>query len=301
MHLSLGAIQYLWPRQTVEDFYQLQLKSPVDIIYLGETVCAKRRSLKTAEWIDLAKQLAQSGKQVVLSTLTLIEAKSDMAGVKRLCNNGDLLVEANDIAAVQLMAEQTLPFVGGPSLNIYNAHTLRLLYKQGLIRWVMPVELNAETLKAILADAESMGLGGKIETEVFSFGRMPLAYSARCFTARYRQLPKDDCQLVCQDYAEGLPMDSQEGQAFFTINGIQTQSGRIQHLLPHWQQMQQIGVDIMRLSPQPRYMNEIVQRYAQVIKGESVNTEIGPWITAPACDGYWCGKSGMDYIAVAAE
>ncbi|AFI83322.1 U32 family peptidase [Methylophaga nitratireducenticrescens] len=301
MRLSLGAIQYLWPRQTVEDFYQLQLKSPVDIIYLGETVCAKRRFLKTAEWIELAKQLAQSGKQIVLSTLTLIEARSDMASVKRLCNNGDLLVEANDIGAVQLMAEQTLPFVGGPSLNIYNAHTLKQLYKQGLIRWVMPVELDAETLKAILADAESLGLGGKIETEVFSFGRMPLAYSARCFTARYRQLPKDDCQLVCQDYAEGLPMDSQEGQAFFTINGIQTQSGRIQHLLPHWQQMQQIGVDIMRLSPQPHDMNEIVQRYAQVLNGESKNTEVESWLNAPACDGYWSGQSGMDYIAVVAE
>lgn len=301
MRLSLGAIQYLWPRQSVEDFYQLQLKSPIDIIYLGETVCAKRRFLKTAEWIELAKQLAQSGKQVVLSTLTLIEAKSDMASVKRLCNNGDFLMEVNDIGAVQLMAEQTLPFVGGPSLNIYNAQTLRLLYKQGLIRWVMPVELDAKTLKAILADAAAMGLDGKIETEVFSFGRMPLAYSARCFTARYRQLPKDDCQLVCQDYAEGLPMDSQEGQVLFTINGIQTQSGRIQHLLPHWQQMQQIGVDIMRLSPQPRYMDEIVQHYAQVIQGKAMNTEIEPWVTAPACDGYWCGKPGMDYIAVEVE
>lgn len=300
MRLSLGAIQYLWPRQTVEDFYQSQVDSPVDIIYLGETVCAKRRYLKTTEWIDLAKELAKSGKQVVLSTLTLIEAKSDMAGVKRLCNNGDIAVEANDMGAVQLMADQTLPFVAGPSLNIYNAYTLKLLHKQGLIRWVMPVELNAETLKDILVDAEAMGLAEKIETEVFSFGHMPLAYSARCFTARFRNLPKDDCQLVCKDYPEGLAMDSQEGEVFFTINGIQTQSGRIQHLLPHWQQMQQIGVDIIRLSPQPQYMDEIIQRYSQVIQGLSTDTDIKSWLNSPACDGYWCGEPGMDYIAVTA-
>ena len=65
MQLSLGTIQYFWPRQTVEDFYQLHVNSPVDIIYLGETVCAKRRFIKTTEWIDLAKELALAGKQIV--------------------------------------------------------------------------------------------------------------------------------------------------------------------------------------------------------------------------------------------
>lgn len=300
MRLSLGAIQYFWPRQTVEDFYQAQINSPVDIIYLGETVCAKRRFIKTAEWIDLAKELASAGKQVVLSTLTLIEARSDMAGVKRLCNNGELAVEANDMGAVQLMVDQALPFIGGPALNIYNAHTLKLLQQQGLTRWVMPVELDAETLKAILADADTMGIKDKIETEVFSFGRMPLAYSARCFTARFRHLPKDDCQLVCQDYPEGLQMDSQEGEQFFTINGIQTQSGRVQDLLPYWQQMQEIGVDIMRLSPQPHFMNEVIERFAQVIDGQLTDTDLQAWLSAPACDGYWLGQPGMDFIATEA-
>ena len=297
MRLSIGPIEYLWPRQTVEDFYHLHVKSPIDVIYLGETVCSKRRNLKIADWIDLAKELAQSGKQVVLSTLTLIEAKSEMAGVKRLCNNGDLLVEANEIGAVQLMADQKLPFVAGPSLNIYNAYTLKLLHKQGLIRWVMPVELNAETLSDILTDAETMKIRHKIETEVFSFGRLPLAYSARCFTARFRNIAKDDCRFVCQDYPEGLAMDSQEGQEFFTINGIQTQSGRVQHLLPHWQQMQQIGVDIMRISPQWQHTDKIIERYHHVIHGKSSDTDVQPWLKTPVCDGYWRGESGMDFIA----
>jgi len=301
MKLSLGAIQYFWPRQTVEDFYQAQIDSPVDIIYLGETVCSKRRFLKPAEWIDLAKELSAIGKQVVLSTLTLIEAKSDMAGVQRLCNNGDIAVEANDMGAVQLMADKSLPFVAGPTLNIYNAHTLKVLHQQGLMRWVMPVELDANTLKDILADADEMGIKDKIETEVFSFGHMPLAFSARCFTARFRKLAKDDCQLVCQDYPEGLAMDSQEGEQFFTINGIQTQSGKIQHLLPHWKQMEEVGVDIMRLSPQPNHMTDIVQRYAQVINGESTDIDVESLLSAPACDGYWRGEPGMDYIETQAE
>jgi len=298
MRLSLGPILYLWPRQTIEDFYQQHIDSAVDVIYLGETVCAKRRSLKPAEWIELAKELAKSGKQIVLSTLALIEAGSDLGNVKRLCNNGELLVEANEMGAVQLMADQKLPFVAGPSLNIYNAYTLKQLHNQGLIRWVMPVELNAATLADILSDAEALGIRDQIETEVFSYGRLPLAYSARCFTTRFRKIPKDNCQFVCQDYPEGLPMDSQEGEAFFNINGIQTQSGRIQHLLPHWQEMQKLGVDLMRISPQPQHTGEIIKRYNEVIKGESQDTDIQEYLSAPACDGYWRGQSGMDYIAV---
>jgi len=301
MRLSLGPILYLWPRQTIEDFYQQHLNSAIGVIYLGETVCAKRRSLKPAEWIELAKELSKSGKQIVLSTLALIEAGSDLGNVKQLCNNGELLVEANEMGAVQLMVDQKLPFVAGPSLNIYNAYTLKQLQNQGLIRWVMPVELNATTLADILCDAETLGIRDNIETEVFSYGRLPLAYSARCFTTRYRNIAKDNCQFVCQDYPEGLPMDSQEGEAFFNINGIQTQSGRIQHLLPHWQQMQELGVDLMRISPQPQHTGEIIKRYDEVIQSTSQDTDIQKYLSAPACDGYWRGLSGMDYIATSEQ
>lgn len=297
MRLSLGPVLYFWSRPTLEDFYQQHINSPVDVIYLGETVCAKRRSLKPAEWIELGKQLAKSGKQIVLSTLALVEAGSDLSGVKQLCSNGELLVEANEMGAVQLMAEQKLPFVAGPSLNIYNAYTLKELHKKGLSRWVMPVELDATTLADIVNDAQTLGFGDDIETEVFAFGRLPLAYSARCFTARFRNVPKDNCQFVCQDYPEGLAMDSQEGEAFFNINGIQTQSGRIQHLLPHWQQMQELGVDLLRISPQPAHTTEIIQRYHQNINNASQDNDIKHYLSAPACDGYWRGESGMDYIA----
>lgn len=292
MRLSLGPLLYLWSKQAVETFYQQALESPLDIIYLGETVCAKRRNLKPADWIALARELAQSGKQVVLSTLALIEAGSDMSGVKRLCNNGELLVEANEMGAVQLMAEQKLPFVAGPGLNIYNAYSLKRLHNSGLVRWVMPVELGAKTLSDILTDAQTLGIADQIETEVFCYGRLPLAYSARCFTARYRNIPKDACEFVCADYPEGLAMDSQEGEALFSINGIQTQSGRVQHLLPHWQQLQAVGVDIMRLSPQVDHMPDIIQDYYQTIHAEP-GVEAQAYLNAELCDGYWRGESGM--------
>lgn len=296
MQLSLGPILYFWERETIEQFYTQMIDSPVDVIYLGETVCHKRRSFKAVEWIELAKQLSSQGKQVVLSTLALVEAGSELGGVKRLCCNGELLVEANEMGAVKLLSEQKLPFVGGATLNIYNAHTLKYLVGMGLRRWVMPVELSRDTLADILDDARKLGIDNYPETEVFSFGHMPLAYSARCFTARHHNLPKDNCQLKCLDYPEGLTMHSQEGEELFTLNGVQTQSARIQHLLPYWRALAELGVDLMRISPQPQHTLEIVQRYRQGLEAET-SADVSELLSSPLCDGYWFNKPGMEIIA----
>ena len=71
--LSLGPVPYFWPRETLLEFYDGIARTPVDIVYLGETVCSKRRPLKSGEWLELAATLQAAGKEVVLSGLTLLE------------------------------------------------------------------------------------------------------------------------------------------------------------------------------------------------------------------------------------
>tara|TARA_R110002167_G_scaffold15727_1_gene62416 strand:- start:7228 stop:8118 length:891 start_codon:yes stop_codon:yes gene_type:complete len=290
MKLSLGSLQFYWPRESVYAFYRQMAQQPLDLIYLGESVCSKRRELKTQEWIDLGQELAATGKEVVLSSLVLIEAESELKTLRRLCDNGELKVEANDMGAVQMLAERGLPFVTGPAINIYNARTLQALHKRGLQRWVMPVELSGKTLADILSDAQILGFGDAIETEVFSYGLLPLAYSARCFTARARNLPKDQCQFVCIDYPQGLPLASQEGQEVFTINGIQTLSGQSYNLLPELEQMSQMGVDIVRLNPQGEAMVQVVQQFRDQLDGRSSQI---PTIPAEAVNGYWYQNAGL--------
>ncbi|WP_421868937.1 U32 family peptidase [Motiliproteus sp.] len=298
MQLSLGSLLFFWDRERVYNFYRDMIEQPVDIIYLGESVCSKRRELKTAEWIELGQELAQSGKepgkaagkQIVLSSLALIEAESELKTLRRLCDNGELMIEANDIGAVQLMAERKLPFVAGTSINIYNARTLKNLYDNGMRRWVMPVELSGKALADILTDAQSMGIGDELETEVFSYGLMPLAYSARCFTARARNLPKDRCQYVCLEYPDGLPMSSQEDQEVFTINGIQTLSGQTYNLLPELDEMKRIGVDIVRLSPQGEEMASVIKQFRDQLDGNSNQI---PIIPQDAVNGYWYDDAGL--------
>src|SRR5690606_29111761 len=108
----------------------LKKKKPLDIIYLGETVCSKRRAFSLDGWLGLARELREAGCQaeLVLSGLTLIEAASELSSLRRLCHNGELLVEANDIGAGQMLGEKSLPFVAGPALNIYNGHALAFFF-----------------------------------------------------------------------------------------------------------------------------------------------------------------------------
>ena len=71
MKYSLGNLLYFWPKVDVEAFYQQAKTSAADIIYLGESVCSKRREVKLKDYLLIAKELSLAGKQVVLSTMVL--------------------------------------------------------------------------------------------------------------------------------------------------------------------------------------------------------------------------------------
>lgn len=290
MKISLGPILYFWERNTILDFYDQIARTAVDIVYLGETVCAKRRQLSLGDWLDLGYKLKSRGKQVVLSTLTLLEAESELAQLRRICQNEDFLVEANDMSAVQILAERGVPFVTGPFINIYNEHSLALLRRLGLQRWVMPVELSRQTLDRILQETQKNDPAAQFETEVFSYGHLPLAFSARCFTARAYNIAKDDCQFICGRHPAGLPMQSQEGDKVFVINGIQTQSGQCYNLLSQLPAMRSLGVDIMRISPQAEGMIEIIDLFHTARLNGVDNIEISP----DDCNGYWFQRAGME-------
>ena len=293
MKLSVGPVLYYWEKQRLTDFYQEMAEQPVEIVYLGETVCAKRRALALEDWLEIGQYLTARGKQVVLSTLNLIESESDLTSVRRICENGEYMVEANDISAVQFMTEQQLPFYTGPSVNIYNGRTLDFLSSKQLQRWVLPIELGKEDLQAILDDSEY-----KPEAEIFAYGHLPLAYSARCFTARSRNLPKDDCQFVCGEYSEGVQLRSQEDQVLFNLNGIQTQSGQKTNLLEEVPGMATLGVGVVRISPvaDPGEMRSVIDTFNQARHGETVS----PVDSDSYCNGYWFGQPGMLHASEAA-
>jgi collagenase-like PrtC family protease len=293
MRLSLGPIAYFWPRDTVLDFYRAAADSPADIVYLGEVVCAKRREIKPEDWIAIGREMKEAGKEAVLSTLTLVEAASESAAVRRLCENEEFLVEANDFSAIHYLSSAGRPFITGPSVNLYNHRSLSLLTGLGLTRWVLPVELGLDTLGQLQAQRP-----GGVETEVFGYGRLPLAWSARCYTARSENLPKDDCRFKCIDYPDGRMLATREDQDFLVLNGIQTQSALTHQALDAYDELQALGVDILRVSPQAENTFEVLRLFDTARNGTPARELLGELealTPAGSCNGYLRQAAGMEH------
>lgn len=298
MKLSIGPVLYFWPASVLDAFYERVLSSSADIVYLGEIVCAKRRTYSTQRWLEWAERLSLAGKEVVLSSLTLIESEAELGAMKQLCAHrhvnmvSNFMVEANDMGMVQLAMESQRPFTAGNTLNIYNAATLKHLVTRGLKRWTPPLEMSRVSLEALLQEYRQLCLL-PVQTEVFSYGRLPLAHSARCYTARLLNIPKDQCEFRCIEYPEGTPLYSQEGQGLFQINGIQTQSFQTCNLLSQWHVMEALGIAVMRFSASDPSCLDRMDELKQCMNGSSTGL---PPIDEPACNGYWFGKPGMECL-----
>lgn len=295
--LALGPLLYYWAREQVFDFYRAVAGSAADIVYLGEVVCSRRHELRAPDWLAIARALAAAGKEVVLSTQALIESESDLKALRRIVTNGEFIVEANDVGAVHLLAG-TAPFIAGPHLNIYNSATLELFRELGAQRWVPPLEMPRAMLSALLQETTAPPA-----TEVFAYGRMPLAFSARCFTARRFNLQKDGCEFRCLEYPDGMLLSTGEGRPFLVLNGIQTHSAAVCNLLPFLPELRELGVQVLRVSPQAQHTIEILDEFRTCIedatRAASAMQRLAPFMPGAACDGYWRARPGIEAAGTA--
>lgn len=286
--ISVGPLLYYWPRADTFAFYEALAGTAADIIHVGETVCSRRHELRPPDWLDVAAMLRERGKTVVLSTRTLIENGAEAAAMHRLCDQEEYLVEAGEMGAVRVRNGR--PFVAGPHLNVYNGETLAWLQKQGAVRCVVPLEMDRAALTRWAAEKPA-----DVELEAMVWGRMPLAFSARCFTARHLRLRKDECGFRCIEHPDGLELRTRESQDFLTINGIQVQSSACLDLLDQAMALAKLGVSVLRVSPQSQGTLAAIDAL-DALRANRPAAAVQPPPDISRCNGYWHGRAGIEQL-----
>jgi collagenase-like PrtC family protease len=294
--LSLGPLLFHWSPEKIRDFYfRIADEAPVDTVHIGETVCAKRLPLIEGALDDARERLLRAGKEVVLSTLAIVADDKDMAHTAKLAGERGLLVEANDIAA--LASLDGLPHMIGPFVNVYNEETLNFLAARGAARICLPPELHAEAIAA-LADRTD------VELEVFAFGRVPLALSARCYHARVNNLHKDNCRFVCNQDPDGMIVKTLTGEPFLAVNGVQTLSFAYNNLIGELAALRRIGVHRFRLSPHDTDMAAIAATFRDALDGvidaeEAKRRLAREMPEARFANGFFHHREGMRFLEAA--
>jgi len=299
MRIAIGPVLYGWPEMKIRDFtLSLAEEADVDVLYIGEVVCSKR-TISGIDWLlNLANELRSSGKEIVLSTLAMPTTEPELQSLRDLCQaakESGLKIEANDMAAVSMASRLGVGFVAGPHLNCYNHGTLRELGRYGAGRVVLPLELPARLIPAVFGDCN-------IEREYFAHGRLPLTFSARCYSARASGLSKSECRRICFRHPDGMEMNTLDEHGFSTINGVQIMSHRPFTVIDRLPELAGFGVDILRLSPQSGEMTEIIHQFRMVMEGEKDADEALQILSGSQqasetfCNGYYYGHQGRLWI-----
>ncbi|ASY60777.1 putative protease (plasmid) [Sinorhizobium sp. CCBAU 05631] len=286
---------YLWEGEKWRDFYfRIADEAPVTHVVIGETVCSKRLHFTDPYFPPVIERLVAAGKRIVLSTLALVTLERESQYVRGLVADSPYPVEANDLSALALLEGE--PHWSGPLVNVYNAATARLLGRRGASSICLPPELPASSIAEIIS-----GTPG-VTFEVLAFGRMPLAISARCAHARAKGHIKDNCQFVCKDDPDGLPVKTLDRQSFLALNGVQTVSFTCQALLSELHDLNTFGVQRFRLSPQDCDMVAIARLYDEVLHGrmdpeEGIARLRQVYPAAPLSNGFHHGQEGAAWVA----
>ncbi|UQR67830.1 U32 family peptidase [Bradyrhizobium sp. C-145] len=293
MQLSLGPVLYNWAPDRWRDFYfRIADEAPVDVVSVGEVVCSKRSPFFAEHLPDVIERLQRAGKQVLLGSLILVSLRRERRQTEELCAADSALVEVNDLTCLRSIKGR--PHAIGPYVNIYNETSAAFHVRQGAARICLPPELPISSAAVIAAAVPQAVI------EIFAFGRVPLAISARCYHARLHKLSKDNCRFVCEKDPDGLALKTLDQQEFLTINGVQTLSHACTNLVGDVAALREAGIGSLRLSPQDCDMVGVARTFRDVLDGrnsaESASRRLSDLYPGVAfANGFLRGKPGFSF------
>lgn len=266
MQLTLGPVLFNWNAELWRDFYfRIADEAPVDSVVVGEVVCSKRSPFFDPHLPAVVERLAAAGKKVLMGSLVLMSLPRERKAMAELASDGGFMMEVNDLTCLRMVGGK--PHAIGPFVNIYNEATAGYFASRGATRICLPPELPLSAIRTIAHSQPD------VTFEVFAFGRVPLAISARCYHARLNKLSKDNCKFVCEQDPDGLAVTTLDDEPFLAMNGVQTLSYTCASLLGDIDKLKDAGAGSLRLSPQQCDMVAVSRLFRDVIAGKVSSSE----------------------------
>lgn len=292
MELTLGPLLFEWKREEIIRFYEEVAGMSLDRVYVGEVVCTKKLGLNFDDLGRIISTLEKAGKKVTLSSLAVVSNEEELEFTRRLLSFPNP-AEANDISVFNMADPSKREVFAGPHITTYNVPTIEFLKSIGVERVTFPVELSKGSIAVNIRDTGVFG-------EVFAHGKVPLAFSWRCYTSRAFGLTKTGCRHHCAKYPDGMELKTVDGAPLFTVNGTSVLSAPTYTLVEFVEELREIGVKALRISPQHKDTGKIVGVFRKRIDGAAGPDEGLSELKAldgNLCNGWYLGGAGKDYLA----
>ena len=283
--------------------------SAYDAIYLGDIFCRLYEGNFLERPEDLQEGLRilhDQGKRAYVTTYAA--PRNDfLPRMRRILEvaekAGARAVEVHNFGILKIAHDEfpELPVHVGGFANVYTDAGVQVLREFGAVRFTPNYELSLDEIHEIATACQS-------PMELLIHGKMPLGVSDYCFLLEYEEKWGVKCPDLCQK-----DLFLKQGDWAMKSVGKGILSGKDVCMLEHLPRLIRDGhrhFRIETISETPSYRHEVAGVYrealARVLEG---STEEDPrwWEKLRAhahvglCNGFYFGKSGMDYAGIRPE
>jgi U32 family peptidase len=280
-----------------------------DAVYLGDIYCRLYESNFLEQLADLKEGLhilREQGKKAYVATYAA--PRNDfLPKVRKVleasASAGAEAVEVHNLGILRIAHEEfpELPLHVGGFANVYTAAGAEVLRAFGAVRFTPNYELSLDEIHEITAACSA-------PLELLIHGKMPLGVSDYCFLLDYEEKWGIKCPDLCQK-----ELFLKQGDWAMKSLGKGILSGKDVCMLEHLPRLIAEGNRHFRIetvSESPDYRHEVAAVYraalTRALDGDG-DVEEKSWETLRRhahiglCNGFYFGKSGMDYTGLRPE
>jgi putative protease len=277
-----------------------------DAVYLGDIYCRIYEANFLEQLGDLKEGLRilhDQGKRAYVTTYAA--PRNDfLPKVRKMLEvsaaAGAQAVEIHNLGILKIAHDEfpQLPVHVGGFANVYTAAGAEVLRGFGAVRFTPNYELSLEEIQEITT-------AGDAPMELLVHGKMPLGISDYCFLLEYEEKWGVKCPDLCQK-----ELFVKQGDWAMKSVGKGILSGKDVCMLEHLPRLLAEGHRYFRVetvSESPEYRREVAAVYRAALDhaaGGDGEVGEGSWETLRRhariglCNGFYFGKSGMDYAGI---